>query len=75
MPDLERQIAAGTVDPVYVLGVKDALLAERVVSALRDQVVPEAVRGFNYDVVEPGRASADVILAAATTLPMMAERR
>ena len=48
------------------------LLAERFVRAVRDRVVPENVRGFNYDVVDGARADASRILAAATTLPMMA---
>ena len=72
---LEQKIARGELDPVFVIGVSDPLLGERVLSALRDKAVPPQARGFNYDVVDGPRVTANQILAAATTLPMMAERR
>jgi len=73
--DLERRIASGDLDPVYVVGAGEPLLVDRLVAAIRDQSVPPAVRGFNYDVVDGARLTANQILAAATTLPMMAQRR
>jgi len=70
------RIESGEIDPVYVVKATDPLLAERLVTALRDRTVPENVRGFNYDVIDAGRSGdASRILGAATTLPMMAERR
>jgi DNA polymerase-3 subunit delta len=73
--DAFPELAAGKPAPVYVLSSEQSLLLERAVSAIRDAAVPPAMRGFNYDVIEPGRATAARILAAAQTLPMMAERR
>ena len=75
MADVFPELAAGKPAPVYDLSSEQALLLERAVSAIRDAAVPPAVRGFNYDVIEPGRATAARILAAAQTLPMMAQRR
>lgn len=75
MADLQARVSAGEIDPVYIVAAPDSLLAERLVAAVRDQVAPPEVRAFNYEVIEGGRLSADAILAAVTTLPMMAKRR
>jgi DNA polymerase-3 subunit delta len=61
-------------DPVYVLHSEHPILIERAVSAIRDEAVPPAARGFNYDVVE-GKPTAAKIVGLAQTLPMMAQRR
>lgn len=74
MDELLAEIAAGRFDPMYVLHSEHPILIERVISALRDAVVPPAARGFNYDVVE-GKPTAARIVALAQTLPMMAQRR
>jgi DNA polymerase-3 subunit delta len=73
--DVFPELAAGKPAPVYVLSSEQPLLLERAVSAIRDAAVPPAMRGFNYDVIESGRATAARILATAQTLPMMAQRR
>jgi DNA polymerase III subunit delta len=70
-----RDAAAGALAPIYILSSPDPLLIDRAVAAIREAAVPEALRGFNYDVVEGKGATASRILAAARTLPMMAERR
>ncbi|ACY14870.1 DNA polymerase III subunit delta [Haliangium ochraceum] len=69
------RVTAGKLSPVYILHSEHPLLVDRAVAAIRDAAVPENARGFNYDVVEAKGASAQRILAAAQTLPMMAERR
>lgn len=78
MDELLSDIRAGRLDPIYVLHSAHPILIERVVTAIRDQAVPPAARGFNYDVVE-GTAAAPVtaarIIGLAQTLPMMAARR
>ena len=61
-------------DPIYVFHSEHPILIERAVSELRDEVVPPAARGFNYDVVE-GKPKASQIVALAQTLPMMAAAR
>jgi DNA polymerase-3 subunit delta len=73
--DLFEEAAAGDLAPVYVVASEHPLLLSRAVAALRDAAVPEASRGFNYDVFEGRSASVGRILAAAQTLPMMAARR
>ena len=62
-------------EPVYVLVSAEPLLIDRAVAALRDRVVPEALRAFNLDAVDGKGATATRILGAARTVPMMAERR
>jgi DNA polymerase-3 subunit delta len=61
-------------DPIYVFHSEHPILIERAVAELRDEAVPPAARGFNYDVVE-GKPKASQIVALAQTLPMMAKMR
>jgi DNA polymerase III subunit delta len=72
--ELLAEIAAGRFDPMYVLHSEHPILVERVITALREAVVPPAARGFNYDIVD-GKPSGARIVALAQTLPMMAQRR
>jgi DNA polymerase-3 subunit delta len=72
--ELLAEIAAGRLDPMYVLHSEHPILIERALSAIREAVVPPAARGFNYDIVE-GKPSGARIVALAQTLPMMAQRR
>jgi DNA polymerase III subunit delta len=65
----------GAPAPVHVLCTPEPLLLERRLAEIRDAAVPEAARGLNHDVLEGRGATADRILGAARTLPMMAERR
>ena len=67
--------SADKLEPVYVLASGEPLLIDRAVAALRDRVVPEALRAFNLDAFDGKGLSAARILAAARTVPMMAERR
>src|SRR3569623_1335241 len=69
-----RRVAGDKRDPIYVFHSEHPILIERAVSELRDEVVPPAARGFNYDVVE-GKPKASQIVALAQTLPMMAASR
>ena len=74
MDELLAEIQAGRLDPMYVLHSEHPILIDRVVTALREAVVPPAARGFNYDIVE-GKPTGARIVALAQTLPMMAQRR
>jgi DNA polymerase-3 subunit delta len=74
LSELLDEVSAGRFDPMYVLHSEHPILIERVLTALRDAVVPPAARGFNYDIVE-GKPSAARIVALAQTLPMLAQRR
>jgi len=72
--DLLSSVAAGRLEPVYVLSSEHPILLDRTVAAIRDAVVPPNTRGFNYDVIE-GKPTGARIVALAQTLPMMAQRR
>ena len=74
MDELIAALEAGRLEPMYVLHSEHPILIERVLTTIRDLVVPPAARGFNYDIVE-GKPSAQRIIALAQTLPMMAQRR
>ncbi len=74
MDELLAEIAAGRLDPVYVLSSEHPVLVERTIAAIREATVPPAARGFNYDVVE-GKPNGNKIVGLASTLPMMAARR
>jgi len=69
-----HELIANGLDPFYVLHSEHPILIERAVTAIRDEVVPPAARGFNYDVIE-GKPKGNQIVALAQTLPMMAQRR
>lgn len=74
MDELLAEIRAGRLAPIYVLHSEHPILIERVITALREAVVPPAARGFNYDIVE-GKPTGARIVALAQTLPMMARYR
>jgi DNA polymerase-3 subunit delta len=69
-----HELIAKGLDPVYVLHSEHPILIERAITAIRDEVVPPAARGFNYDVVE-GKPNGNNLVALAQTLPMMAKYR
>jgi DNA polymerase-3 subunit delta len=73
--DFESAIADGPLMPVYVLGGEHPLLYQRALAKLVERVVEPATRAFNYDAFEAKAAGASAILAAARTVPMMAQRR
>ncbi len=75
MSEVEDDVRAGKVAPVYVLTGSDPLLTQRAVAALIDATVPPASRGFNLDAMEGKGSSANQIISAARTLPMMGKRR
>jgi DNA polymerase-3 subunit delta len=73
--EVEDDVRAGKVAPVYVLTGSDPLLTQRAVAALVEATVPPASRGFNLDAMEGKGTSANQMLNAARTLPMMGKRR
>jgi DNA polymerase III subunit delta len=75
MSDLEDRIVQGKVDPVYLLIGSDPWLYQRVLGALTTAIVTPATRAFNLDAFEGKSATAQAVLNAARTLPMMAKRR
>jgi DNA polymerase-3 subunit delta len=69
-----HELIAKGLAPVYVLHSEHPILIERAIAAIRDEAVPPASRGFNYDVIE-GKPKGAQIVALAQTLPMMAKYR
>jgi DNA polymerase III subunit delta len=72
---LLEEIAAGKLEPVYILCSPEPLLVDRALAAIREAAVPAALRAFNEDQIDGRGASANRIIQAARTLPMMAKRR
>jgi DNA polymerase-3 subunit delta len=73
--ELEAEIKAGKIAPVYVLGGTEPLLITRMIAALVEATVPPATRAFNFDQLEGKGATANQITNLARTLPMMGKRR
>jgi len=71
---LRKQIAAGSLGPLYVLlGEDDA--EKTAVAAELAETIDEGLRPFNLDRLYGADASVDDLRQAAATLPMMAPRR
>jgi DNA polymerase III subunit delta len=71
---LVHELVADGLEPIYVLHSEHPILIERAVAAIREEAVPPAARGFNYDVIE-GKPKGNQIVALCQTLPMMAKSR
>jgi DNA polymerase III subunit delta len=69
-----HELVADGLDPIYVLHSEHPILIERAVAAIREEAVPPAARGFNYDVIE-GKPKGNQIVSLCQTLPMMAKSR
>ncbi len=67
--------SAKQIPPVCVIVGSERVMAERAVSALRAFVVGEGPSGFNDDLFQGQGLSAQTVMAASRTLPMMASRR
>ncbi|HJL31394.1 MAG TPA: hypothetical protein RMI62_20090, partial [Polyangiaceae bacterium LLY-WYZ-15_(1-7)] len=68
---------SGKPRPAYLLVGSETLLVERAITALRRATVgPGGVPGFNEDLFHGGSGlEGSTVVAAATTLPMMADTR
>lgn len=77
MPRSIREIGdfKSGIAPVYILVGQERFLIDRATKAIREAAVDEAMASFNADVLQPPHVSAERIIGAARTLPMMAERR
>jgi DNA polymerase-3 subunit delta len=75
MHPLVDRVAAGQIDPVYLLCGTDPFLYQVVLGALTKALVTPETRAFNLDAFEGKGATAGAVIGAARTLPMMARRR
>lgn len=73
--DVTRGAATGSLEPVYVLVGTERLLIERAADAVRKVVDEDGVPGFNVELFDGKGLEASKVIAAARTLPMMADRR
>jgi DNA polymerase III subunit delta len=70
-----REAQTGQLRPVYLVLGEERFHADDVVAALCAASLAGGISGFNEDKFVAGEASIDGILGAATTAPMMAQRR
>ncbi len=73
--DFCKQVEAGNVPPVVLVVGVEQYLQNRVVQAIRNTVLEGAVPGLNEDHFVATETSIDSVIAAARTLPMLAQRR
>ncbi|RYE79312.1 MAG: DNA polymerase III subunit delta [Myxococcales bacterium] len=75
--DLEKELKAGKVRPVYVLAGEERYLSDQAARLLRKQLVDPSMADFNEDTLSVGDSgvTAERILSAVRTAPMMADRR
>jgi DNA polymerase-3 subunit delta len=71
---LRKQIAAETLDPLYMLIGDDDAEKSAVAGEFAD-MVDEGLRAFNVDRLYGGDTRVDDVIQAAATLPMMAPKR
>ena len=75
LDELIRSARAGKLLPVCVLSGTERVLIERAVDALRSAALADGIPGFNEDVFQGQGLSAQSLLSAARTMPMMAKMR
>jgi DNA polymerase-3 subunit delta len=75
--DILAEVRRGEIAPVYYIFGKERFLVTRATNAIRDAVLEERTRAFNFDVIDCKEAArpGERIVAAARTLPMLAQRR
>lgn len=61
--------------PLYCIYGKERFLIDRAIELLRSRILEPATRDFNYELFYGKEATADRIVQAARTLPMMARHR
>ena len=69
------QAKRGQLLPVYLVTGEERFLRDQVTAALREASLGSGVAAFNEDKFTAGEASADAVLSAARTVPMMANKR
>ena len=74
---LRRDLAAGTIDPVYLVTGDEAFLKEEAARRIREAVLGSDAEAasWNLSVLEGGTCSLADVLDAARSLPMFASRR
>jgi DNA polymerase-3 subunit delta len=73
--EFKRSLEARELKPVYLLHGDDARSVDRGLAGLEALVLPEGMAEFNADYFHGKETDVAAVLAAAHTLPMMAEKR
>src|SRR5260221_6378278 len=73
--EIERSIAGGDVEPVYVLEGTEGVLRDRVLQALKAKLLAPGFEAFNYRTVEPSGLDAVELADEMRVLPMGGGRR
>lgn len=73
--DLYRDIKAGKFSPFYYLFGDEDLLREESFTRLKSAILAGGLADFNYDLFHAGEVDISKVIAAASTLPVMAPRR
>ncbi|MGE6629237.1 DNA polymerase III subunit delta [Bacillus sp. NPDC077027] len=73
--DIWNNMKKGDIHPVYCLYGKETYLLQETVAKIRQTVVEEEAKDFNYSVFDMEEASVDQAIADAETFPFMGERR
>ncbi|MDH3975159.1 MAG: DNA polymerase III subunit delta [Deltaproteobacteria bacterium] len=73
--DLYRDIKAGKFSPVYYLFGDEDLLKEESFARLKEAVLAGGLADFNCDLFHAGEVEISKVISAASTLPVMAQRR
>jgi len=73
--DVRRSIESGKIAPVYVLTGEETFVVGRWLDAIREAVLGKDGDAWNSETLEGPVATADRILSAARTLPMLGGRR
>src|SRR5687767_2723236 len=71
---LRKQLSTGDLAPLYLLTGSDDAEKSAMAGEFADSV-EEGLRPFNVDRLYGGETSADVVIDAANTMPMIASRR
>jgi len=73
--ELTRELKSAKLRPVYLLWGPETLLIDRALAEIEKQALLGAMIAFNCDRFRAREAGAAEVVAAAQTLPMIAERR
>ena len=73
--DALDKLTEADVDPVWLVYGKERYLVDRALAVLRERVLDPRTRDFNYELFQGKETTADRVINAARTLPMMARRR
>ena len=73
--ELKREIGEGKLSPVNFFFGEEVYFIEELVGKIVEKGTEPATRDFNYDVLQGEEVNGEVVVALASSFPMMTERR